>query len=115
MAPRTQPIIDILNPHMEEHGMLLNFSPGKEAAMYSYAGKCKQQVHNDIWQLYSEGIPFGKAGLNIRPVSQYKHLGGQLRGDGSSTPEIRVRTYAARATAAPLRRAVYKSNAIPDH
>ena len=113
VLPRTKQLIDIINHIVLQHGMLLNYSPGKTAVLFSNHGAATRSATKRIWQLTSKGINIKGTDQLLKPVAQYKHLGGQIRSNGSIQPELRLRTYQARSATAPLRKAVFKHDNLP--
>ena len=113
IVPRARTLIQILNKHLLQYGMELNFKPGKTAVLFSVRGPGKRSADKRVWQLLQKGIHFQDGHDPLVPVKQYKHLGGIVRHDGSIHPELKLRTHAARSAGLPLKKAVYKHKQLP--
>eukprot|EP00438_Fugacium_kawagutii_P008299 Skav206322 [mRNA] locus=scaffold1420:111633:116027:+ [translate_table: standard] len=92
---------------MTEHGMTLNFEPGKTSTVIQFRGKKAQHFRRQMEVHHPRGLPVlsdhqGSALLPVVP--HYKHLGGFVTRQGHLLPEIRVRSAQTMANIQPIKR-----------
>lgn len=97
---------------LARHGLCLNYGSGKTEALILVRGKGSRQVRQQIFQGAQGRITVETCAagpIDIRLVSQYKHLGMQIHANGSLMPELRVRVGCANSAFNRDRRAVYQN------
>eukprot|EP00438_Fugacium_kawagutii_P015106 Skav214597 [mRNA] locus=scaffold57:529051:531036:+ [translate_table: standard] len=92
---------------MTEHGMTLNFAPGKTSAVVHFRGLGSQQSRRHLETMHPQGLPILSEhhGVHLLPiVPHYKHLGGFITRQGHLLPEIRVRSAQTMANVQPIKK-----------
>ena len=112
IASVTAAIVDIFL----EHGLTLNFSPGKSEVIPFIFGQGSKQAKKDLYidgkaQVVATSRHIGT--FTILVVQRYKHVGSVLSSHGSMRPEFAARAGAALAAIMPLKKRIVANRNIP--
>ena len=103
---------------MARRGQLLNYKPGKTAALVAFHGPGTKQARHDLW-VTSQGIRHVSSPilgpLTLTFVHAYQHLGGWCDDKDSMWPEVLYRRAAPASSAKALQRKVHGNSHIHLH
>ena len=107
LCSKTAATMEIIITVMLEHGLNLNFGPGKTAILMAYHGRgavrARQQRERDHpheLQVMSEHL----GAIPVLIVGAYKHLGSFIVRSGSLLPELKIRSVLSTAKLKLLRK-----------